>query len=56
MKKRVVCENCGTTLEYNDRSVCEGNRDREEIYCPVCKTVVDTVFTDQIPNVHIVKE
>ena len=53
MKRRTTCENCGAILEYDDKSVWLGNRDREDIYCPECETVVDTIFTDQIPIVHV---
>lgn len=56
MKRQVVCENCNSVLEYDDRSVWLGNRDHEDIMCPVCNSIVDTVFTDQIPIVHVVKK
>lgn len=56
MKRRVVCEECKSTLEYDDRSVCSGNRDREDIKCPICKNIVDTVFTDLIPNVRVIQK
>lgn len=56
MKRQVVCEKCKSLLEYDDRSVWLGNREREDIQCPVCKNIVDTVFTDLIPNVHVVKK
>ena len=56
MKRRTTCENCGAILEYDDKSVWLGNRDREDIYCPECETVVDTIFTDQIPIVHVIKK
>lgn len=28
----------------------------EDIPCPVCKNIVGTVFTDQIPIVHVIKK
>ncbi len=56
MKRQVVCENCNSVLEYDDRSVWLGNRDHEDIPCPVCKSIVDTGFTDQIPIVRVIKK
>lgn len=56
MKRRVVCDNCKSLLEYDDRSVWLGNREREDVPCPVCKNIVDTVFTDLIPNVRVIKK
>ena len=56
MKRRAVCEKCGSLLEYDDKSVWLGNREREDICCPECDTVVDTVFTDQIPTVYVIKK
>ena len=56
MKRQTVCGKCGATLEYDDKSVWLGNRDHEDISCPVCKNVVDTVFTDLIPTVRVIKK
>lgn len=56
MKRRVVCGKCHSTLEYDDKSVWLGNRDREDIRCPVCENIVDTVFADQIPTVLVVEK
>ena len=56
MKRQVVCEKCNSVLEYDDMSVWLGNRDHEDIPCPVCKNIVDTVFTDQIPIVRVIKK
>lgn len=56
MKRQVVCESCNSVLEYDDRSVWLGNRDHEDIPCPVCKKIVDTVFTDQITIVRVIKK
>lgn len=57
MLKRVICNKCKSILEYDDKSVWEGNRDFEDFICPVCKNVVATVFTDhQIPVVRLIKK
>ena len=56
MKRQVVCGKCGANLEYDDKSVWLGNRDHEDICCPVCKNVVDTVFTDLIPTVRVINK
>lgn len=53
---RVTCPKCGSECQYDDRSVWEGNREREDFNCPVCGYVLDTVFTDQIPNVLLIKK
>ncbi len=37
MKKTVTCKKCGSVLEYDDKSIWEGNRENEELECPVCK-------------------
>ena len=55
MKIQVVCEKCGSILEYDNRSVCLGNRESEDVPCPICQNAVDTVFTDLIPAVRIIK-
>lgn len=56
MKRRVVCDNYKSLLEYDDRSVWLGNRECEDVPCPVCKNIVDTVFTVLIPNVRVIKK
>ena len=56
MKKRITCNNCNSLLEYDDKSIHKGNRDFEEITCPICKTVVTRVFTDLTPMAYVVKE
>lgn len=48
--------NSGSILEYDDKSVWEGNRDFEDITCPICKKIVATVFTDLVPVVRVIKE
>ena len=45
MVKTVVCEKCGNTIEYEDKSVFEGNREFEEVVCPVCGNELCQVFT-----------
>lgn len=55
MLKRERCPNCGAECEYDDKSVFEGNREREEYKCPQCGYVLATAFTDQLPVVRIVK-
>ena len=35
MIHRVTCDKCGSISEYDDRSIWEGNREREEVECPV---------------------
>ena len=55
MVKRVICSQCGAECEYNPASRCEGNREQENYECPDCGFVLETVFTDQIPYVRIVK-
>ncbi len=55
MKVVKTCEKCGSVLEYNNRSVVEGCRDFEDVKCPVCHNIIDTVFTDLIPIVRVIK-
>lgn len=56
MVKRVICPECGSECQYDDKSVWEGNREMEEFESPVCGYVLDTVFTDQIPTVTLIKK
>ena len=56
MVKTVVCEKCGNTIEYEDKSVFEGNRGFEEVVCPVCGNELCQVFTDLFPNPRVVKK
>lgn len=49
MIHRVTCDKCGSISEYDDRSIWEGNREREEVECPVCGNIIGSVFTDLIP-------
>lgn len=55
MWKKVICDKCNSELEYEDKSVWEGNREREQVCCPVCVNEVASVFTDLIPQVRVVK-
>lgn len=55
MWKKVICDKCNSELEYEDKSVWEGNREREQVYCPVCGNEVSSVFIDLIPQVRVVK-
>lgn len=56
MVKRVICPECGSECQYDDRSVWEGNREMEDFECPVCGHILARVFTDQIPNVILIKK
>lgn len=56
MLKKVICDKCNSILEYDDKSIWEGNRDFEDFICPVCRNIVATVFTDQIPVVRLIKK
>lgn len=56
MIKRVICPECGSECEYDNKSVWEGNREFEVFECPVCGHVLDRVFTDQLPNVRLIKK
>lgn len=55
MIHRVICDGCGSELEYDDKSVWEGNREHEDYECPICGTVVGSAFTDAIPTVRVIK-
>ena len=56
MVRREKCPSCGALCEYDDRSVWEGNREREEFKCPECGYVLDIVFTDQLPHVRVIEK
>ena len=56
MWHNTVCTKCGSKLRYEKKSVHEGNRENEDIRCPVCKTIIDTVYTDIIPSVIVVEK
>lgn len=36
--------------------VVEGNREHEDVLCPLCKNVVGRVFTDLIPSVYVIQD
>ena len=55
MLKRVICSQCDAVCEYDPASKCEGNRELEAYLCPDCGQILCSVFTDQIPNVHVIK-
>lgn len=55
MIKTVKCEKCGTVSKFDDKSVWEGLRELENIECPNCGNVIDTVFTDLIPHATVVE-
>lgn len=52
--KRVVCDECKTVIEYEDKSMWEGNREFEDVNCPVCGNHLDRIFTDLVPNPRVV--
>ncbi len=54
--KRIVCPKCGKTIEYDDRSIWEGNRDFEDVNCPNCDEFLTKVFTDGIVYPRIVDD
>lgn len=43
MVKRVICPECGSECQYDDRSVWEGNREMEDFECPVCGHILARV-------------
>ncbi|MBR1905614.1 MAG: hypothetical protein IJ819_04065 [Clostridiales bacterium] len=54
--KRIVCPKCGKTIEYDDKSIWEGNRDFEDVNCPNCDEFLTRVFTDGIVYPRIVDD
>ena len=56
MKKIVTCPQCGAKCQYNNGSNFEGNREMEDIECPACGYVIETVFIDHTPTVLLAKE
>nr|WP_297708944.1 hypothetical protein [uncultured Butyrivibrio sp.] len=54
--KRIMCPKCGCLVEYNDKTVWEGNREFEDVNCPNCGEHLDRVFIDGSPNERIVNE
>ena len=45
-----------SSLPYDDSSVFLGQRDKEEVLCPECMSVLATVVTDQIPVAQLIKK
>ena len=56
MIHRVTCDKCGTTSEYDDKSICEGNREHEDVNCPVCGNIIGSAFTDLTPVARLIKK
>lgn len=45
----------GSISEYDDKSIWEGNREFENVECPVCGNIIGRVFTDLIPEASLIK-
>ena len=56
MIKRLSCPICESECEYDYKSIWEGNRDLEDIHCPICDSVIDKIFTDQIPIIRVISK
>lgn len=56
MIRQVTCDKCDSILEYDDKSVWEGNREREDVVCPVCGNIIGRPFTDLIPVARLIKK
>lgn len=52
----IICPKCGCKVAYNKKSVCEGNRDSEDVNCPNCNYLLDCVFTDLNPNPIVIEK
>ena len=55
MIQSTTCNKCGSLLQYDSSVTHEGLRDFEEVTCPVCGNVVDTVFTNLLPVVTVIR-
>ena len=55
MIHRVTCDKCNSTLEYDDKSIWEGNREHEDVVCPACGNIIGRPFTDLIPVAQLIK-
>ena len=51
-----TCESCGVRLRIYKNDTMLGCRDWEDVPCPICKTIVDTVFTSGFPTARVVEE
>ncbi|MFR7358722.1 MAG: hypothetical protein ACLUTV_06545 [Dorea longicatena] len=56
MIHRVTCNRCGSISEYDDKSIWEGNREHEDIECPVCGNIIGSAFTDLTPVATLIKK
>lgn len=56
MTHRVTCDRCGSISEYDDKSIWEGNREHEDIECPVCGNIIGSAFTDLTPVARLIKK
>jgi len=56
MWHKITCPICNSILEYENKSICEGNREREEVKCPICNNIVASVFTDLLPDIRLIKD
>ena len=56
MWQTTTCDKCNSVLKYDNRSVVEGNREHQDVLCPLCKNVVGRVFTDLIPSVYVIQD
>ena len=56
MIRCVICSLCGAKVQYDDRSVCEGSREKEDVDCPKCGNLLCRVYTDLIPIAWIAEE
>lgn len=54
--RRVLCETCQNWIEFEDKTIWEGNRDFEKVICPVCGNLLAEVFTDLTPNPRVAKK
>ena len=52
----MTCEQCGAISEYDDKSIWEGNREREGITCPVCGNIIGSVFADLTPIARLINQ
>ena len=56
MLQTTTCDKCDSILKYDNKSVVEGNREFEDVRCPLCKNVIGRVFTDLIPTIYIIQD